>query len=109
MIQLVKDKLRLNDGSLGFAYGIFWALGPPANNCSPVETIHHRNRNARIVITISSIVIAVSFPIVLWLNNWFEIAECYLYSVLGVGFSRCFIERSRRYGHKYGRQTYQPY
>ena len=82
MVPFVKDKLRINDGSLGL---LLLFLGTGAIITMPLTGWLIHKMGTRIVITVASIVIAVSFPIVLWLNNWFEIAGMLFIFGSGVG------------------------
>jgi predicted MFS family arabinose efflux permease len=82
MVPFVKDKLRINDGSLGL---LLLFLGAGAIITMPLTGWLIHKTGTRIVITVSAIVIAVSFPIVLWLNNWFEIAGMLFIFGSGVG------------------------
>src|SRR5579872_925177 len=82
MIPFVKDKLRLNDGSLGL---LILFLGAGAIITMPLTGWLIHKIRTRIVITVASILIAVSFPIVLWLNNWFEVAGMLFIFGSGVG------------------------
>jgi fucose permease len=82
MVPFVKDKLRINDGSLGL---LLLFLGAGAIITMPLTGWLIHKIGTRIVLTISSIVIALSFPIVLWLNNWFEIAGMLFIFGSGVG------------------------
>src|SRR5258708_10828312 len=70
MVPFVKDKLRINDGSLGL---LLLFLGTGAIMTMPLTGWLIHKVGTRIVIAVSSVVIAVSFPIVLSLNNWFDI------------------------------------
>lgn len=81
MIPYVKDKLRLNDGSLGL---LILFLGAGAIITMPLTGWLIHKVGTRIVITVSSIVID-SCPIVLWLNNWFEIAGMLFIFGSGIG------------------------
>jgi fucose permease len=82
MVPFVKDKLRINDASLGL---LLLFLGAGAIITMPLTGWLIHKTGTRIVITVSAIVIAVSFPIVLWLNNWFEIAGMLFIFGSGVG------------------------
>jgi fucose permease len=82
MIPFVKDKLQINDGSLGL---LILFLGTGAIITMPLTGWLIHKTGTRIVITVASIVIAVSFPIVLWLNNWFEIAGMLFIFGSGIG------------------------
>ncbi|HWZ04553.1 MAG TPA: MFS transporter [Mucilaginibacter sp.] len=82
MIPFVKDKLRLNDGSLGL---LILFLGTGAIITMPLTGWLIHKVGTRMVITVASVVIALSFPIVLWLNNWFEIAGMLFIFGSGIG------------------------
>jgi fucose permease len=82
MVPFVKDKLRINDASLGL---LLLFLGTGAIITMPLTGWLIHKIGTRIVIIVSSVVIAVSFPIVLWLNNWFEIAGILFVFGSGIG------------------------
>jgi fucose permease len=82
MVPFVKDRLRIDDGSLGL---LLLFLGTGAILTMPLTGWLIHKIGTRIVISISSIVIAVSFPIVLSLNNWFEIAGMLFIFGSGIG------------------------
>jgi fucose permease len=82
MVPFVKDKLRINDGSLGL---LLLFLGAGAIITMPLTGWLIHKIGTRIVIIVSAIVIAVSFPIVLSLNNWFEIAGILFIFGSGIG------------------------
>jgi fucose permease len=82
MVPIVKDKLNLNDSSLGL---LLLFLGAGAISTMPLTGWLIHKIGTRIVITVSAILIAITFPVVLSLTNWFPVAVMLFLFGSGIG------------------------